>query len=172
MAKLVSPRALLRATAVLIISVGAFVFAPNPANAQASYNLIRSQYITANPTPGAQSCQHAWVTLATLGTARYYAWDEGDSADGKALVTNNHTFHGKWYWTVCISQFARSTTNYVMKSRLDRCNSDGTSCTTYQLLRYNAPMYFEIDRSGTYEWGSEIWETYANGGGCSGFGGC
>jgi len=169
MAKLVSPRALLRATAVLIISVGAFVFAPNPANAQASYNLIRSQYISANPTPGAQSCQHAWVTLATLGTARYYAWDEGDSADGKALVTNNHTFHGKWYWTVCIqAAYVSGTNNYSMTSRFDQCNSAGTSCTTHQLGR----MQIEVYPSGTYEWGSQIWETYANGGGCIGFPGC
>jgi len=172
MAKLLSPRALLRATAVLIISVGAFVFAPNPANAQVSLKLMRSQYITSHPSAGASSCQHEWITLPTLGTAEYYAWGMTEDADLKNLVNNDYTFHGKWYWTVCISQFSRSTTNYVMKSRLDRCSTDGTSCTTYQLLRYNAPMYFEIDRSGTYEWGSEIWETYANGGGCPGFGGC
>lgn len=140
--------------ALLLAALGVSI-APGAASAAYSVSLVRNQYVSVSNPINWQSCQHKNVTLPVLPTGLYYDWAQVfGGLDEGAWIKWDQTFHGPFYWTVCIQRISNPGYNYELWARLDHCNASGTSCVTHATRMY----YFDLARSGNYDWGSQIWQ--------------
>lgn len=146
--------------------VAGSMMAAGPASA-ASYALLhRTNWFSATPKAGAISCQHKTITLDPLPTGYRYAWNQffpkqDALGPGTEVQAYELTFHGKFYWTVCMQSLKGTkginTTYYPYEewSTLTRvssaCENQG-NCTTWELIPHKIHM---VD-SGNANWGSQI----------------
>ena len=138
------------------------------AHASTTYNLIKTSSFPANPSASWHTCQSKYVTLPTLSSSNRYAWAEAYPDGNSDGLTNYHqTFHGKFYWTVCIASMTGTSSYWtyqeysLMTLVTSSCTNDG-HCTTYYLQHH----YIRDDQGGSRLWGSQLfvrpasWCTY------------
>jgi len=142
-------RTFIRALLTVVAGVGVLLVVPSPASAANVNSLLRSQYITSHPSSTAHSCQSKDVTLAA-NQGTQYKWADVEPVSDNELysyfkVTNTTTFK----WEVCLWGLGASDPNYAIDSYLYYKSSG----KLWKHLWYD---YFELESSGTYLWGSQI----------------
>jgi hypothetical protein len=147
--------------ATIAIALGA-MFASGSADAAGApiFTLAKAQTFSSNPHSGFSTCQNRYVTLPKLDAGTVWSWSEiFGGIDQGGWVVKKRFAAGKYYWTVCVRQISNIYYNYEEYSviTLDNTACDNGDCTTYT----SDFRRFQVDTTGSYQWGSQIYETAA-----------
>jgi hypothetical protein len=146
------------ATAALLASpLLAVVIAPTPANAEATYDLLKTSTFPASEPVGWSTCQHETLTLPKLSSSNRYAWSELFPEESSNGLTNYHqSFSGKFYWTICVASMKGISNSYayyeysLLTGDTAACENQG-HCTTYEL-----ETHYLFAGGKNLLWGSEL----------------
>lgn len=160
---LLSIRGGARRTLLLAILVAcgvlALVLAATPSRADDSnhHNMEKTTYFSGSPKVGAIKCQHKTISLRKVSSGYRWAWSENYPQESSGYLANfNQTFHGSYYWTVCVSSMKGKSirwkwVEYSMLTRRDSACENRGHCTTYTL------QYHYLDETGEKQlWGSQL----------------